>query len=73
MPATRLHTHVVATDLGLASNPFHGVCTLAVCKPVILRTARVGDWILGTGSKARGCRGCAVHAMQVTETLDFEA
>ena len=70
---TRLHTYVVATDLGLAPNPFHGVCTLAVCKPVIRRTARVGDWILGTGSKARGHRGRAVYAMQVAETLDFEA
>lgn len=70
---TRLHTYVVVTDLGIAPNPFHGVCTLAVCKPVIRRTARVGDWILGTGSKARGLQGCAVYAMQVAEILDFEA
>ncbi len=70
---TRLHTYVVVTDLGLAPNPFHGVCTLAVCKPVIRRTARVGDWILGTGSKTRGRQGRAVYAMQVAETLDFEA
>ena len=69
---TRLHTYVVATDLGLAPNPFHGVCTLAVCKPVIRRTASVGDWILGTGSKTRGHQGRAVYAMQVAETLDFE-
>ena len=69
----RLHTYVVATDLGLAPNPFHSVCTLAVCKPVIRRTARVGDWILGMGSKARGNRGRAVYAMQVAEILDFEA
>ena len=70
---TRLHTYVVVTDLGIAPNPFHGVCTLAVCKPVIRRTARVGDWILGTGSKARGLQGRAVYAMQVAEILDFEA
>ena len=70
---TRLHTYVVATDLGLAPNPFQGVCTLAVCKPMIRRTARVGDWILGTGSKTRGHQGRAVYAMQVAETLEFEA
>ena len=70
---TRLYTYVVATDLGLAPNPFQGVCTLAVCKPMIRRTARVGDWILGTGSKTRGHQGRAVYAMQVAEALDFEA
>ncbi len=70
---TRLHTYVVATDLGVAPNPFHGVCSLAVCKPVIRRTARVGDWILGTGSKTRGHQGRAVYAMQVAETLEFDA
>ena len=62
---TRLHTYVVATDLGLAPNSFHGVCTLAVCKPKIRRTSRVGDWILGTGSKTRGRQGRVVYAMQV--------
>ncbi len=70
---TRLHTYVVAIDSGLAPNPFHGICTLAVCKPKIRCTARVGDWILGTGSKTRGHQGRAVYAMQVAESLDFEA
>jgi hypothetical protein len=34
-------------DTGFAPNPYHGVLTLATCKPVIRRCAKVGDWIAG--------------------------
>jgi len=39
-------------DTGFAPNPFHGVLTLATCKPGIRRTKGVGDWIAGFSSKA---------------------
>jgi hypothetical protein len=65
----RLFSYVIARDYGFAPNPFHGVCTLAVCKPVIRRVAQVGDWIVGTGSVTKGRRDHLVFAMQVSETL----
>lgn len=68
----RLYTYVVARDFGFAPNPFHGVCTLATCKPRIRANATVGDWVVGTGSKRLGRQGRLVFAMQVTETLSFE-
>ena len=70
----RLYTYVVRYDFGLAPNPFHGFCTLAVCKPGIRKGAQVGDLVLGTGSAHKGiCRGgFAVYAMRVTETLPFD-
>ena len=43
---TRVYTYVLASDVGFAPNPFAGYCTVACCKPVIRRTARVGDWIV---------------------------
>ncbi|MBC6697349.1 Nmad2 family putative nucleotide modification protein [Hymenobacter puniceus] len=46
-----LYSYVLRFDTGDAPNPYGGVCTLAVCKPAIRRTAQIGDWILGTGSK----------------------
>jgi hypothetical protein len=48
---TRIYSYVLRFDNGAAPNPFWGVCTLTICKPVIRRTARVGDWVVGTGSK----------------------
>lgn len=67
-----LYLYVVARDFGFAPNPFFGICTLATCKPVIRRTAAVGDWIVGTGSKERGRERDLVFAMRVTETLTYE-
>ena len=68
---TKLYSYVVAIDLGFAPNPFYGFCTLATCKPGIRRMAKAGDWILGTGSKAKGRSDYAVYAMRVTETMTF--
>lgn len=67
----RLFSYVVARDYGFAPNPFHGSCTLATCKPMIRKTAQVGDWIIGTGSKENGRDGYLVYAMQVAETMSF--
>jgi Nucleotide modification associated domain 2 len=47
----RLFFYIVANDYGLAPNPFWGALTLTVCKPVIRRTAKKDDWVIGTGSK----------------------
>ena len=64
---------MVAVDTGLAPNPYHDFCTLAVCKPKIRETASVGDWVIGTGSKMRGLQNRLVYAMRVTEEMTFDA
>jgi hypothetical protein len=68
----RLFSYVVARDYGFAPNPFFGLCTLATCKPVIRRTAAVGDWIVGTGSKACGIEGHLVFVMKVAEVFTYD-
>jgi len=72
--ATRLHSYVVRYDSGFAPNPFYGYCTLATCKPSIRKSARIGDWIVGCGSNAKGVRrgGHLVYAMRVTEAASFQ-
>lgn len=45
----RLFTYKVAHDGGSAPNPFHGLCSLAICKPAIRRVAKKGDVIVGLG------------------------
>ena len=67
----KLYSYVVARDYGFAPNPFFGFCTLATCKPEIRRTAQLGDWIMGTGSKKRRRDIQVVFAMRVTEKMTF--
>ena len=67
-----LYSYVLRYDTGDAPNPYGGVCTLTVCKPAIRRTAEVGDWILGTGSKHSpigNVAGYLVYAMRVSKKL----
>ena len=65
-----LYSYIVAGDSGFAPNPFHGICTLACCKPNIRRTAQPGDYVLGLSPKDRGNR--VVYAMRVMEALEFD-
>lgn len=68
----KLFSYIVTRDYGFAPNPFFGYCTLATCKPNIRRRAAIGDWIVGTGTKAAGLRSHLVYAMRVTEALTFQ-
>ena len=54
---SRVYMYVVDRDFGFAPNPFHGVCTLATCKPAIRKGARVGDWVIGMGGSRSQCDG----------------
>lgn len=67
----RVFTYILAHDGGFAPNPFHGVCTLACCKPAIRRTARLGDWVIGITPKPLGYR--LAYAMEVAEVLSMAA
>ena len=69
----RVYIYVVARDFGFAPNPFHGVCTLATCKPKIRNAARVGDWVFGVGGTKLKAFGRCVFAMKVTDTIGFDA
>ena len=66
-----LFSYVVARDYGFAPNPFHGVCTLATCKPGIRKYAQVGDWIVGTGSKCFGLEERLVFFMKTAEVMTY--
>jgi Zn-dependent metalloprotease len=76
----RIFSYIVAHDYGLAPNPFWGTMSLTVCKPVIRRTAEVGDWIIGTGSKNvvgkdgkhKDYSGKLVFAMKVDKIMSLK-
>lgn len=63
--------YVVDRDFGFAPNPFHGICSLATCKPRIRQSALNGDWVFGLGGKKLKATGRCVFAMKVTEKITF--
>lgn len=71
----RLFTYIIPIDNGSAPNPFHGMCSLAICKPGIRRVAEIGDWVVGLGSKQASSgdlSGYLVYAMRVERVLSLE-
>ena len=68
-----LYAYAITRDFGFAPNPFHGVCTLATCKPGIRAGANVGDWVLGVGGSNLGdvSRKC-ILLMKVSEKVGFQ-
>lgn len=67
-----LFTYVVRYDIGFAPNPFFGVCTLATCKPRIRKSATIGDWVVGLGSKQNNQQGQLVYVLRVDDALSFD-
>ena len=63
----RVYSYVVAHDAGFAPNPFHGVCSLACCKPKIRSQAKVGDIVVGLTTRSER----VVYAMRVGEVISF--
>ncbi|WP_145618984.1 Nmad2 family putative nucleotide modification protein [Nitrospirillum bahiense] len=68
----KLHTYVIEHDLGFAPNPFFGACTLACCKADIRKYAKVGDFVIGTGSVKVGRQGYLTYWMHVEEIITFD-
>jgi hypothetical protein len=62
-------------DSGFAPNPFHGLLTLANCKPYFRKHKKEGDWIAGFTSQ--GLNGDIVgderliFLMKVTSKIDY--
>lgn len=72
-PNSYLYTYPITRDFGFAPNPFHGICTLATCKPKIHKSANVGDWVLGVGgSTLPAVKRKCIFLMKVTEKLSFQ-
>lgn len=67
----KLYTYIVASDTGFAPHPFDNYLSLACCKPVIRRTAKIKDWIIGLGSVNNVGNEKIIYAMEVTEKIHF--
>lgn len=77
---SKLYSYILKFDAGSAPNPFWGICTLAICKPAIRRTAQIGDWVIATGSMHSKCNDLKVYdlsdslvyAMKISAKMTME-
>lgn len=72
MLSMKIHSYVVEHDVGFAPNPFWGFITLANCKPKIRKYSKVGDVIIGTGSKNYRKQNFLVYWMRVKKIITFD-
>jgi hypothetical protein len=78
MPGPRIFLYRMMTDAGSAPNVAGNVCTLAICKPQIRRSAKVGDILVGLRAKSGKMGALGPHAvdsvlyvMRVTDKKTF--
>jgi len=74
----RIFLYRMMTDAGSAPNVAGDTCTLAICKPMIRRSAKVGDIIIGLRAKSGEIGSLGPHAvdsvlyvMKVTDKKTF--
>lgn len=69
-----LFPYVMTDDNGSAPNPFHDLCTLALCMPMTRGAAQVGDYVVGLAGKRlrKGGDWRVIYAMQVLEAMTFD-
>jgi hypothetical protein len=76
MGNVRLFCYKMKDDAGFAPNPFHGLLTLANCKPLIRKHKAEGDWIAGFTSKALNGDKVGeerlIYLMKVTKKITYE-
>ena len=66
--SNRVFVYKLVTDNGGAPCVRNGLLTLALCKPVIRRVARVGDWLYGFGG--RNLEERLIYVARVTERIE---
>ena len=67
-----LYCYKIMRDYGFAPNPFHGMCTLATCKPDIRDRANVGDWVAGFGGRGTDFSRILVFIMRVDDKITYD-
>lgn len=77
----KIYSYRIDHDYGLAPNPFGQYCTVTVCKTKIRKSSNldIGDWLIGTGSKALekqtgfACVSKLIYAMKITEIINMNS
>lgn len=66
-----IYLYKMTTDNGGAPCVYTGVLSLAICKPQIRTSAKLGDWIVGFGGKSvPELKGRLIYIAKVTKVAD---
>ena len=65
----RLYFYKLVADNGGAPHVTPGLLSLAICKPMIRRTAREGDWIFGFAANSLDADNRLIYVARVTQKL----
>jgi hypothetical protein len=72
-----LYSYKMTHDTGFAPNPFHGIITLATCKPLIREHKQPGMYVAGFTSKKlcgdKVGQERLVYIMEITEKITFDS
>lgn len=74
----KLYCYKMSHDDGFAPNPYHGVLTLATCKPQLRKKSEVGNWIACWTSRSMKAHSTPVgqerlvFLAKVAEKLSFD-
>lgn len=66
----KAYVYTVKRDYGFAPNPFHGILTLATCKPGIRKGAQIGDYVIGHSDVRSGNK--LIYMMKVTQVMTYD-
>ncbi|WP_418420767.1 hypothetical protein [Alistipes indistinctus] len=73
---SKLYSYKMTDGSGFAPNPYHGILTLATCKPRMRHNTQVGNWVAGFTSARCGNTPVGqeklIYLMKVTEKLTFD-
>ena len=62
----------MTNDSACAPNPYYGFCSLALCKNLIRKHAKINDYIIGFGSKTMGSFNKIIYIMKVTNKISYD-
>jgi hypothetical protein len=68
----RVFSYKMVRDFGFAPNPFHGVCTLATCKPGVRASAKPGHIVVACGSTGNGLPGRVICILRIAGKCTFQ-
>ena len=64
---SRFYSYIVATDNGSSPNTENGILSLALCKPKIRSTAKLGDYVIGIAGKNISFYPRILFIMKITD------
>lgn len=68
---SNIYKYVITHDAGTAPCVDNELLSLCICKPVIRRTAQIGDWIIATAGKGLSQYPKIIYAAKISDIISM--